>query len=158
MDKKKANELPPLIETLAPAPASPTLELDELWSFVQKSENKQWVWIAQCRDTRHVVAYYVGDRSQESWRQLWERIPGEYRQGQCYSDFWAAYRAVLPDQQHRACGKESGQTAHVERWNNTLRQRIGRFVRKTLSFSKCVKMHEYALLLFLHRYNLQFLI
>ena len=57
-----------------------------------------------------------------------------------------------------ACGKESGQTAHVERWNNTLRQRIGRFVRKTLSFSKCVKMHEYALLLFLHRYNLQFLI
>ena len=124
MDKKKANELPPLIETLAPAPASPTLELDELWSFVQKSENKQWVWIAQCRDTRQVVAYYVGDRSQESCRQLWERIPGEYRQGQCYSDFWAAYRAVLPDQQHSlwqgewadgACGAMEQHAATTDR-------------------------------------------
>jgi len=33
-------------------------------------------------------------------------------------------------------GQESGETAHVERWNNTLRQRLARFVRKTLSFSK----------------------
>jgi hypothetical protein len=24
-------------------------------------------------------------------------------------------------------GKETGQTAHVERWNNTLRQRLGHY-------------------------------
>ena len=46
-----------------------------------------------------------------------------------------------------------GETAHVERWNNTLRQRLARFVRMTLSFSKSVVMHEACLLLFLHRYN-----
>ncbi|MBI1763833.1 MAG: IS1 family transposase, partial [Acidobacteria bacterium] len=57
-------------------------------------------------------------------------------------------------EQHTACGKESGQTAHVERWNNTLRQRLARFVRKTLSFSKSDEMHEIYLRLFLHRYNL----
>jgi 1-aminocyclopropane-1-carboxylate deaminase/D-cysteine desulfhydrase-like pyridoxal-dependent ACC family enzyme len=54
----------------------------------------------------------------------------------------------------RAVGKETGETAHVERWNNTLRQRLVRFVRMTLSFSKSEIMHEACLLLFLHRYNL----
>ena len=54
---------------------------------------------------------------------------------------------------HTAVGKETGETAHVERWNNTLRQRLARFVRMTLSFSKSVLMHEACLLLFLHRYN-----
>jgi hypothetical protein len=51
--------------------------------------------------------------------------------------------------------KETGATAHVERSNNTLRQRLGRFVRKTLSFSKSLVMHEIALRFFLHRYNLE---
>lgn len=57
-------------------------------------------------------------------------------------------------EQHTAVGKETGETAHVERWNNTLRQRLGRFVRKTLSFSKSMIMHDACLNLFLHRYNL----
>ncbi len=50
-------------------------------------------------------------------------------------------------------GKETGETAHVERWNNTRRQRLARFVRLTLSFSKSEVMHDACLLLFLHRYN-----
>ncbi|MBI3651770.1 MAG: IS1 family transposase, partial [Acidobacteria bacterium] len=35
-----------------------------------------------------------------------------------------------------------------------LRQRLARFVRKSLSFSKSWFMHEACLRLFLHRYNL----
>ncbi len=42
----------------------------------------------------------------------------------------------------------------LERWNNTLRKPLARFVRMTLSFSKSVVMHEACLLLFLYRYNL----
>ncbi len=61
--------------------------------------------------------------------------------------------SIIPEEQHEAVGKETGQTAHVERWNNTLRQRLARFVRCTLSFSKSVEMHETCLRLFLHRYN-----
>src|SRR5258708_7577809 len=76
------------------------------------------------------------------------------RQGHCFTDFWATSAAVIPEEQHTAVGKETGETAHVERWNNTLRQRLARFVRMTLSFSKSVVMHEACLLLFLHRYNL----
>src|SRR5436190_24082238 len=80
-------------------------------------------------------------------------IPSGYREGHCFTDFWAAYAAVIPEAQHSAVGKETGETAHVERWNKTLRQRLARFVRMTLSFSKSVVMHEACLLLFLHRSN-----
>jgi insertion element IS1 protein InsB len=157
LDQKKVARLPPLSETLiAPDPTDPasmTLELDELWSFVAKKTNQSWIWIALCRRTRQVVAYAIGDRSEVTCRRLWNAIPAAYRSGHCFTDFWAAYQAVIPEEQHTAVGKESGQTAHVERWNNTLRQRLARFVRKTLSFSKSTMLHEACLLLFLHRYN-----
>src|SRR5438874_4420352 len=96
-----------------------------------------------------------GDRSEQTCRRLWEAIPQAYRRGHCYTDFWKAYQAVIPEEQHTAVGKEIGETAHVECWNNTLRQRLARFVRKTLSFSKSGPMHEVCLRLFLHCYNLE---
>ncbi len=158
MVKKKWLTLPALADTLvAPDPDEPQtleLELDELWSFVLKKADQRWIWIALCRKTRQVVAYVIGDRSQATCQKLWERIPAVYRTGHCYTDFWAAYQQVIPPEQHTSAGKETGLTAHVERWNNTLRQRLGRFVRKTLSFSKSELMHEICLRLFLHYYNL----
>src|SRR5207253_1834039 len=152
---KKEMSLPELQETLAaPDPEEAiALELDELWSFVLKRANKRWVWVALCRATRQVVAYAVGDRSRATCQKLWAAIPAAYRRAHCFSDFREAYQLVVPAEQHTAAGKESGLTAHVERWNNTLRQRVGRFVRKSLSFSKSDTMHELCLRLFLHDYN-----
>ena len=137
----------------ATKPASTILELDELWSFVAKKTNQAWIWIAFCRESRQVLVYAIGDRSQATCRRLWEAIPLAYRPGHCFTDFWGAYQAVIPEEQHTAVGKETGETAHVEHWNNTLRQRLARFVRKTLSFSKSLVMHNACLKLFLHRYN-----
>ncbi len=156
---KKAALLPALSETLIMPDAgdedAAVLELDELWSFVAKKTRQAWIWIALCRKTRQVVAYVMGDRSEETCRRLWETIPLLYRTGHCFTDFWAAYQAVIPEEQHTATGKETGETAHVERWNNTLRQRLARFVRKTLSFPKSLVMHDACLFLFLRRYNLE---
>jgi insertion element IS1 protein InsB len=159
--QKKAATLPELSRTLVEPdlddPDATTLELDELWSFVLKKTRKRWVWLALCRATRQVVAYAIGNRGEATCRRLWERVPETYRGGCCYSDFWEAYRNVIPTEQHMAVGKDSGETAHVERWNTTLRQRLGRFVRKSLSFSKSEEMHEVCLRLFLHSYNLTLL-
>ena len=143
---------------MQPEPLDPrahSLELDELWSFVRKTASPAWLWLAFCRGTGQVVAYALGDRSEATCRRLWEAIPGAYRSAHCYTDFWEAYSLVIPEEQHTACGKGTGETAHVERWNNTLRQRLGRFTRKSLSFSKSRLMHEACLRLFLHRYNLE---
>ncbi len=141
-------------ETLLPAEGGDVLELDELWSFVGSKANPRWLWIALCRQTRQVVAYFIGDRSADSARALRQRIPPDYRRRATRSDFWLAYDEAFPRRTHRLCGKGARETCHVERWNCTLRQRLGRFVRKTLSFSKCDRMHQVAVRLFVHHYNL----
>ena len=71
-----------------------------------------------------------------------------------YTDFWKAYQAVLPKRAHHPVGKETGQTAHQERWYLTLRQRVSRFVRKTLICSKSERNHELVTRWFIVQYNL----
>lgn len=131
-----------------------TLECDELWSFVGRKRRQQWVWLALDRDTREIVGVAVGARTKETARKLWASLPPVYRQcAVAYTDFWEAYAAILPSKRHRAVGKDSGHTNHIERFNNTLRQRCSRFVRKTLSFSKKLVNHIGALWYFIHHYN-----
>jgi insertion element IS1 protein InsB len=55
-------------------------EADEMWSFVQKKANKQWIWIAMDATTRQIIAFHVGDRSGESGKALWTNIPLVYRE------------------------------------------------------------------------------
>ncbi|MDR3572106.1 MAG: IS1 family transposase [Candidatus Pacebacteria bacterium] len=150
---KGGKTLPPFKETVDPAQPDDVLELDELWSFVGKKSNKRWLWTAMCRRTRQIVAFVIGDRSEATCRRLWNKLPDDYRQCRSYSDFWDAYQAVFPSETHESVGKESGETAHMERWNNTLRQRLGRYVRKTLSFSKSDAYHEITTKLFIADYN-----
>ena len=45
-------------------------EADEMWSFVGRKSNKQWVWIAIDVESRQIIAFYVGDRSRKSARKL----------------------------------------------------------------------------------------
>ena len=132
------------------------LECDELWSFVGAKRYQQWIWLAINRETREIVGMASGSRTKTTARKLWASLPTVYRQcAICYTDFWDAYRAVLPSKRHCAVGKDSGQTNHIERFNNTLRQRCSRLVRKTLSFSKKLANHFGALWYFINDYNAQ---
>ncbi len=54
--------------------------------------------------------------------------------------------------------KKPEHTSLVERFNNTLRQRVSRLVRKTLSFSKSVENHIGAIWYFIHAYNASLLL
>ena len=130
-----------------------TAECDEMWSFVGNKKNKQWIWLAIDRDTREIIGVHVGSRDRAGAQVLWDSLPPVYRQcAVCYTDFWAAYETVIPEKRHRAVGKETGQTNHIERFNNTMRQRISRLVRSTLSFSKKIENHVGAIWLFIHHY------
>ena len=152
--EKKVRPLPSLKATLTPATPEDVLELDDVWSFVRKRAWKRWLWVVLCRRTRQVIAFVIGDRSARTCRRRWRRIPAAYRRCGSFSDFWDAYAEVFPRETHRCVGKETGETAHIERWNNTLRQRIGRYVRQTLSFSKRDRWHYRVTKWFILMYNL----
>lgn len=105
-------------------------------------DNKQWIWLALDVETQEIVGVYIGDRSQEGAQGLWEALPAVYRQcAVADTDFWSAYDEIFPSKRHYGVGKDSGKTSYVERFNCTLRQRVSRLVRKTLSFSKKLKDH-----------------
>jgi insertion element IS1 protein InsB len=148
--------------SVKPAASAPTVilqrleaELDELWSFVGKKENRQWVWLAMDATTRQVLAFYVGDRSSQSATALWEKVPALYRaQATFYTDQYAVSTSSIPPARHRALSKVARKTNHVERFNCTLRQRVSRLVRATLSFSKNLANPIGAITYFICHYNL----
>jgi IS1 family transposase len=90
-----------------------------------------------------VVGLAFGDRSAATCRELWGSLPADDRKRAIlYTDEWNAYSCVLPRKRHRPMPKGSGETNHIERLNNTLRQWCANLVRKTLSFSKDLELHK----------------
>ena len=148
-------QLPALTETLLPAETADVLEVDEAWSFVARRQNKRWLWTVLCRRTRQIIAWVIGDHSETTCQRLWETLPVAYRQCSSFSDFWKAYAAVFPAETHLLVGKETGQTAHQERWYNTLRQWLGRYTRQTLAFSKTDFHHHQVTAWFIVEHNLR---
>lgn len=91
-----------------------TIECDEMWSFVQKKGNKQWIWLALDVETREIVGAYVGSRNRNGAEKFLPSLPPVYRQcAVSYTDFWEAYRLVFPSKRHKAVGKETGLTNHI---------------------------------------------
>ncbi len=151
---RKYEAVPRQVEVSSKEKGPLTIQCDEMWSFVSNKGNKQWIWLALDVKTRELVGVHVGDRSEQGARKLWDSLPAVYRQcAVAYSDFWSAYGLVFPDKRHQAVGKQTGKTSYIERFNCTMRQRVSRLVRKTLSFSKKLANHIGAIWMFVHHYN-----
>jgi insertion element IS1 protein InsB len=104
--------------------------------------------------TRQMIAFHVGDRSRKSTKRLWTKIPRVYRQhATFYTDQYVVYAGVIPAAQHRAISQLARKTNHLERFNNTLRQRVSRLVREALSFSRKLAHHIGAIKLFICHYK-----
>ena len=149
----ETQSLPNFRESIAPVQLGDILEFDELCGFVGKKANKRWLWVALNRTNRQVVGYVIGDRSSQTFKRLIRKIPNEYLACQSYSDLWKSYRILQAKGNHKLVTKDTGQTNHIERWNCTLRQRVSRYVRKSLAFSKIDKFHHLMTKLFIFDYN-----
>lgn len=102
---------------------------------------------------RQIVGFHVGGRGKEDAQALFDKIPSIFKtQAVFFTDFWQGYH-VLDQDRHLVAGKEKGYTNHIERFNNTLRQRSSSLVRKTLSFSKKLENHIGAIKCFICHYN-----
>ena len=152
MAKKKVFQLKLFSHSLAPARADDIVEFDELWSFVQSKEHRVWIWIALCRRTKQVVAYYLGNRDKKSFNEFYNKLPIKYANCLSTSDGLEVYKVL------KICGykmgkKKEGRTLQVEAFNTVLRQRLARLVRKTCAFSKSFEMHEVVIRWFIQQYN-----
>ena len=130
-----------------------TVRLPTRLEFLRLVDAIREAGVADCRAAANYVQFvaFCGARKNEAAHVHWSDV--DTVRGTSRSDFWLANAEVFPSRTHRLCGKAEGQTNHAERFFCTLRQRLGRFVRKTLSFSKCERMHELALRVFIHEYN-----
>ena len=105
--------------------------------------------------TRQVIAFHVGDRGGQSAEALGEQIPAVYqKRATFYTDQYEVYKSAIPSAQHCAITQLVHKTTQVEHFNCTLRQRVSRLVRSTLSFSKNLTNHIGAIKYFICHYNL----
>ena len=63
-------------------------------------------------------------------------------------------KGVFPKERHHS-SKQKRDTNHLERLNNTIRQRVSKLVRKSLSFSKSLENHIGTIKYFFCHYNLE---
>ena len=129
-------------------------EIDEMWSYVEKKSNPRWLWHAIDHKIGQVLAYVFGQRKDEVFLELKELLQ-PFGISRFYTDNWGAYSRHLEKQKH-IVGKQN--TQRIESKHINLRTRIKRLVRKTICFSKTVRMHDIVIGIFINRYEFGLLI
>ena len=155
---KKSPASEPALARLRPKKAQrqqwEALELDEMWTFVDRKRRKVWLWLAVEWASRRVVAWVLGRRDAATARRLWQALPKRYHRHCWYfTDLFPAHVQALPLGPHRPCPKGEGQTNIVEALNCSLRQRCGVLVRKSCSFSKSLAMHTARIKICIDQHN-----
>lgn len=124
-------------------------EVDEMWSFVGSKAQQRWLWHAIDRATGKVLAYVLGPREDESFRKL-RALLEPFGIRHFYTDAAGVYTRHISPMSHTMSKQH---TQRIERKHLTLRTRIKRLVRKTICFSKSIRMHDIVLGLFINRYE-----
>jgi insertion element IS1 protein InsB len=124
-------------------------EVDEMWSFVGTKRAPRWLWHAIDHRSGRVLAYVLGRRQDEVFLQL-KTLLEPFGIMRYYTDYWGAYTRHLDADEHQP-GKRN--TQQIERKHLTWRTRITRLVRKTISFSRSIQLHDIVLGLFINRYE-----
>jgi insertion element IS1 protein InsB len=113
-------------------------EIDEMWSFVGDKEHHRWLWHAIDHDSGAVLAYVLGTHTDTVFLKL-KTLLAPFGISRFYTDDWGTYHRYL-NSDHHEIGKEH--TQKIERKHLTLRTRLKRLARKTICFSKAVRMHD----------------
>ncbi len=103
-----------LTQGLLPAQPGDVLEMDEVVSFVSEKFFKRFLWTAQCRRTRLIVALAIGDRSETTAKKLWQAIPPAYRSLPVYTDQYNVYPNIVPVKQQHPVPKERATIEQIE--------------------------------------------
>jgi insertion element IS1 protein InsB len=138
---------------LTPEPELPArladVEVDEMWSFVEKKRHQHWLWYAFSPKTKRVIGYVRGRRSDPACQRLLAKLAACQSTG-FYTDHRESYQKLIPEHRHWI-GKQG--TRRIERNNLTIRPRLKRWQRRTICFSQSEEMNDAVLKLFFHHRN-----
>jgi insertion element IS1 protein InsB len=118
-----------------------------MWSFVGAKETARWLWHVIDHHTGRVLAYVVGTRQDIVFLEL-RALLAPFGLTHYYTDKAGVYRRHLPPEQHTV-GKLTMQK--IERKHLTLRTRLKRLARRTLSFSRSCIIHDLIIGLYMNR-------
>jgi insertion element IS1 protein InsB len=124
-------------------------EMDEMWSFVSDKGHQRWLWHAIDHHSGAILAYVLGTHTDTVFVKL-QQLLAPFGITRFYTDDWGTYQRNLLPEQHTT-GKEN--TQKIERKHLTLRTRIKRLARKTICFSKSIRLHDIVIGLFVNRYE-----
>lgn len=111
-------------------------ELDEMCTYVGNKENRIWIVYALRRDTREVVSFKVGKRSNKTLRVVSDTLILSNAK-RIHTDKLRNYKSLIPEAIHRT---KQYSTNHIERMNLTLRTQLKRLNRRTICFSRSLAM------------------
>jgi len=151
---KKASTLHAVNPALIPPPRSRdsdipsgrVAEIDERWSVVGAKATERWRWHALDHHTGQVLASVVGTRKDAEFLKL-RALLAPLGIEHYYTDKAGVYQRHPPPAQHTV-GKLTMQK--IERKHLTLRTRLKRLARKTLSFSRSWVMHDLTIGLYMN--------
>ncbi len=111
-----------------------------MWGRVYSKNTPCWLWHAIDDETGVVIAYVLGTRKEEMLWELWEMLSElNIEFIEVYSDNNFAYHNIIPAN-ILVIGKKN--TQKIERKHLTFRTRLKRLSRKTICYSKSLKMHK----------------
>ena len=119
-------------------PPLPEVEVDELWSVVGKKEQQAWRRYAFEPRSHQIVAWTVGERTDQTCRRLLRQLRGCQVLRFC-TDRWKSYQKLIPWAQHWV---GTQWTQAIERQNLNFRTHLKRVQWRTICFSKSRRMHE----------------
>ena len=109
-------------------------------------KNKVWIWTAVNHFEPGILDWAIGDHSSDTFEPMWQRI----KHWDCYfwvSDGLKVYPRYIPDGDQIV---SKLYMTRVEGENTRLRHYLARLTRKTLCYSKCVKMLKHSVRLLIH--------
>lgn len=119
-----------------------------------RKDNPVWIWVAVCRQSRHLLSAVVRDRTEQTadkfWKQVQARLGDNGSETRFYADHYEVYGIIVPAKQLVQSKKE---TYTVEGQNSLIRHFLARFHRRTFCYSKSLEMLTYSLALFVYRRN-----
>lgn len=111
-------------------------EADEMRFFIRKKKYLYWLVYAIDKETKEVANFYIGRRNNGTLNAVVKTLLNSQAKT-IFTDQLKNYRYLIPKAVHSV---KKFSTNHIERKNLTIRTHLKRFNRRTICFSRSIKI------------------